>query len=419
MVIKNLFPKDHQRYLSLPLLGNTLDGFSAFLSNLGYQRSTARARMRSIAIIEHLLQNQGCHNIAEITRARLYACIQSSDKSGKSGLISAALKLLERYFDEQNLFPHQVQEQINPIEKKLTDYGDYLRKVRGLSSKTIQDHLLTASRFLAGFKKQGGLFYLPKLTAQDIEDFVRDTGNRVGRATLQHVIAYLRSFLRFLAVRGEIPMGLDSQIDTPRIYRHEQLPRTFSWEIVQRLLESVDRSTTIGKRDYAMLLLIATYGLRVSEVVGLKLENIEWKANCLHIFQPKTLAPLLLPLIDVVGDGIIDYLRHGRPSVAHREIFVRHEAPMTVLSRSAVYGAFKRSIQRSGLSIPLQGPHCLRHSYAVHLLRQGVSLKTIGDVLGHRSFESTSVYTRLNVNDLRSVPLTLPTLSTSTQEELS
>lgn len=419
MFIKDLFPKDHQRYLSLPLLGNTLDGFSTFLSKLGYQPSTARARLRSVAVIDHRLQKQGCHNIAEITRAKLHACVPPLDKSGENCLASRALKSLERYFDEQKLLPPRAQEQPSQVEEKLSDYGGYLQKVRGLAPTTVQSHLLTASRFLAGFKKRGGLFYLQKLTVRDIENFVRSEGNRVERATLRHITAYLRSFLRFLAARGEAPTGLDSQIDTPRVYRDEQLPRTLPWEIVQALLQSVDRSRAIGKRDYAILLLIATYGLRVSEVVSFKLEDIAWNANCLHVFQRKTVTPLMLPLTEAVGNAIIDYIRHGRPSVSHREIFVRHEAPMASLTKAAVCGVFRRCVQRSGLPIPLQGPHCLRHSYAIHLLRQGVSIKTIGDVLGHRSFESTSVYLRLNIDDLRTVPLSLPTLSVLAGEEWS
>lgn len=419
MFIEDLFPKDHQRYLSLPLLGNALDGFSTFLAKLGYQHSTVRARVRSAVLIDDRLQKQDCHNIAEITRARLYACVLPLDKSSKNCKASAAVKLLERYFDEQKILPPRDREQPNPIEENLIYYCDYLDNVRGLAPHTVQGHLLTASRFLTRFKSRGGLFYLPKLTTQDIEDFIRDTGSRVERETLRHVIAHLRSYLRFLAARGEAPAGLDDQIDTPRIYRDEKLPRALPWETVHLLLQSIDRSTAIGKRDYAMLLCIATYGLRVSEVVGLKLEDIKWRANCLHVFQRKTVTPLMLPLTDAVGNGIIDYIHDGRPSTSYREIFVRHDAPITALTTKAVSGAFRRSILRSGLSIPLQGPHCLRHSYAVHLLRQGVSLKTIGDVLGHRSLESTCVYLRLNIDDLRTVPLNLPILSAPAQEDLS
>jgi len=207
------------------------------------------------------------------------------------------------------------------------------------------------------------------------------------------------------------PSGLDTQIDTPRLYREERLPRALPWETVRALLCSVNRSTPVGLRDYAMLLLIATYGLRTSEVVGLTLEAIEWRAKRLRVHQCKTAAPLWLPLTDAVGDSLTEYLRNGRPSVPYREVFVRHRTPPGVLMGSGVTNAFQAWARRSGLEIPFHGPHCLRHSYAVHLLRQGVSLKTIGDVLGHRSPESTCVYLRLSVEDLRGVALGLPASS--------
>jgi site-specific recombinase XerD len=250
---------------------------------------------------------------------------------------------------------------------------------------------------------------LGKLVPHDIEAFVRVTGERIGRASLQHTVAQLRGVLRFLAATGETPPGLDTQIDTPRVYRGEQLPRALPWETVREFLRSIDQSTPLGMRDYAMFLLIVTYGLRASDIVALRLDDIEWRAGRICVAQRKTSAPLLLPLTDEVGATLIEYLRRSRPSLPHREVFLRARAPTGILKPTAVTEAFQAWSRRSGLRIPFQGPHCLRHSFAVHLLRQGVSLKTIGDVLGHRSAESTCVYLRLAVEDLRDVALPLPT----------
>jgi site-specific recombinase XerD len=185
--------------------------------------------------------------------------------------------------------------------------------------------------------------------------------------------------------------------------------------MIRKLLDSIDRSTSMGKRDYAMMLLIATYGLRSSEVAGLKFDDIQWRTNRLRVFQPKTTSPLILPLVDEVGKAILDYLQSGRPAVPCRQVFVRHKIPIGNLERTGVTDAFQSCVRKSGLPIPFQGPHCLRHSYAVYLLRQGTSIKVIGDVLGHRSFESTCVYLRLGIEDLRAVPLSLPTPSNNTE----
>ncbi len=225
---------------------------------------------------------------------------------------------------------------------------------------------------------------------------------------LSPFLPQLRAFLRFLATQHETRTGLDVEIDTPRLYRGEKLPRSLSWEVVRDFLTSIDRTSPRGMRDYAMFLLIVTYGLRASEIVSLTLDDVGWRTARIHVPQRKTKGPLLLPLTDEVGDCLIQYLRRARPSLPHRELFLRARAPVGVLKPTAVTEAFQIWSKRSGLEIPFQGAHCLRHSYAVHLLREGTSLKVIGDILGHRSAESTCVYLRLAVEDLRGVALSLP-----------
>jgi integrase len=164
----------------------------------------------------------------------------------------------------------------------------------------------------------------------------------------------------------------------------------------------------MGRRDYAMLLLVTTYGLRSGEVVGLRLEDIEWRADRLRVRRPKVHAPLVLPLTSEVGAALLDYLQNGRPKEPYREVFLRVRAPVAPLKRTALTQALRGWVRRSELPIPFAGAHCLRHSLAIHLLRQGTSLKAIGDLLGHRSAESTCVYLRLHVEDLRGVALPLP-----------
>ena len=181
-----------------------------------------------------------------------------------------------------------------------------------------------------------------------------------------------------------------------------------TWQTVLGFLNAIDRATTIGRRDYAMFLLIATYGLRTSEVVALTVDDIQWRERTIRVTRSKIGRPLLLPLTEEVGAAVIDYLQHGRPALARREVFLRVRPPQGALQPTAVTEAFQAWTRHSGLPIPFHGPHCLRHSLAVHLLRQGTALKAIGDLLGHRSAESTCVYLRLQVDDLRDVALELP-----------
>jgi site-specific recombinase XerD len=157
-----------------------------------------------------------------------------------------------------------------------------------------------------------------------------------------------------------------------------------------------------------MFFLMATYGLRNCDITDLTLSDIHWSAGEIRLVQRKTGHPLVLPLTDAVGSVLLHYLRNGRAHSAYRQLFLRAVAPISPLGRTAVTDAFRARVKRSGLTIPFRGSHCLRHSYAIHLLRQGTSIKTIGDLLGHRTAESTSVYLRLAIDDLREVGLAVP-----------
>jgi integrase len=157
-----------------------------------------------------------------------------------------------------------------------------------------------------------------------------------------------------------------------------------------------------------MLLLIATYGLRCCEVVALALDDIHWRQRRIQVPQRKTGSVLFLPLKDEVGAALESYLRQARPASPRREIFLRARAPSGPLKPTAVSNAFEWWAKKSKLGIPYKGAHCLRHSYAVNLLRRGTPLKTIGDILGHRMAESTCMYLGLALEDLRAVALPVP-----------
>jgi len=406
-MLKYFCKRKYKLYLSLPVLGSTLEGFTEFLLQLEYSPAAIQRRLHVTPLIDSQLQKHRCHSINDLNRIILHKCNPNSRESATKIEIAATIKLLERYLEKCGIFPPKITSQ---LEQKLEGYSSYLSEACGFSLPTVRAHCLIASRFISKFNRNGCWDDLSRLTSIDIEDFLRDSAKKVGRDRLRHIAACLRSYLRFLFMHGEVSAGIDKQVDTPHVYREEKLPRTLAWEIVHTLLASIDRTTALGKRDYAMLLLIATYGLRAGEVVSLKLEDIEWEANYIKVFQHKSSSILFLPLINSVGESILEYLRYGRPKVNCREIFVRHRTPRGTLKSTAVSEVFQACSRRSGLEIPFQGPHCMRHSFAVHLLRQGVPLKTIGDILGHKDLQSTCTYLRLNLEDLRSVPLCIPTL---------
>ena len=241
-----------------------------------------------------------------------------------------------------------------------------------------------------------------------IEAFLRQAARTNNRFSLQQIVAALRGFLQRQHAQGILKQPLHEQIDTPRIYRLEKLPRALPWEQVKALLRSIAHSKSDDQRDFTLLYLAARYGLRSGELVRLTLDDIDWRAGILHVQQTKTKQTLQLPLTDEAGDILTRYLQSSRPKSSFRELFLRHKAPTGPLTNKGVYHILQKRIHDSGLNIPPVGCHALRHSLAVHFLRRGVALGTIGEVLGHRDTESTGVYLRLAVEDLREVGLPVP-----------
>ena len=197
-------------------------------------------------------------------------------------------------------------------------------------------------------------------------------------------------------------------IDAPRVYRGELPPRALPWPLVQQLLRSIDRSSQLGWRDYAILHLMAHYGLRPSEIVTLTLGSIDWQAETLSVKQRKTRSDLVLPLAPQTMRILSRYLRCGRPGGSRRELFLRGRTPAGPLTHNGVCGLYQKRARESGLPLHETSSYCLRHSFAMRLLDRGVGIKVIGDLLGHRTLESTCVYLRLQIGALRDVALPLP-----------
>ena len=402
-MLRSLLPKAHHKFLSLPLLGPITDGFDDWLAASGFTRGSRKFSIRMLPQVDANLRRRRIDEVAKLNHAVLHDCWKALMKIYPCG--AGTVHTLERYLVAGGLIVDG--RQTTPQTSTLSeDYTNHLRQVRGFSASTVSSHRRTAQCFLQHLKESG--IAVGRIRASSIETYISKAGRRLSRASLQHDIAALRGFLRFLTTDGRLPAGLDLQIDTPRLYRLEQLPRSLPWETVRTLLQSIDTRSPMGLRDYAMFLLIATYGLRASEVVAVGLDDIHWRRGVLRIHQRKTSSPLELPLTNEVLSALVKHLKRTPPPDSYRRVFLRMRAPMGLLKPTAVTEAFQSLVRKSGLSISYQGPHCIRHSYAVHLLKSGTPLKTIGDILGHRTAESTSMYLRLATGDLREVALEIP-----------
>src|SRR5438876_5482711 len=406
-MLHSIFPQVDHKFLSMPLLGPVADGFDDWLATNGY---TCSSRKHAIQVLRHIdldLRRRRISEIAKLTHAILDDCWRDRNKlfPGDAGTV----RTLERYLITNSMIAVAETGGV-PIGSAaavlVNEYANYLCEVGGFAVSTIRHHRYVSRCFLDHLDSKK--VSLRSIQPSDLETYILQAGKRLSRASLQQEIAPLRGFLRFLAMDGRVPHGLDRQIDTPRLYRLEQLPRALPWDTVKALLRSIDTTSAIGLRDYAMLLLIATYGLRASDVVAITLDDIRWRQGSLCIHQRKTSSPLELPLTHEVAAAIVKHLKRTPPPEPHRRIFLRMHAPTGVLKPRAIGDVFHSRVGKSGLSIPLQGAHCLRHSVARQLLNRETSLKTIGDILGHRTAKSTLTYLRLATEDLRDVALEVP-----------
>jgi len=404
-MLLQLRPRSYQNYLSLPILGLILDEFTSWSFQRGYTIGTIKNQLKDARKLDNYFIQQGVQALEELTHRSFETAWHYYRLKGN---LASTIRQIELFLDEtRGLAP------IEPLPKtpamlEVERYREYLRDIRGVSASTIQSHSSYTQEFLEYLGYDTNRNTIKFLTSKDIESFIGICSKRMNRYSLQHLVAYLRSFLKFKYEEGVLTTPLYAMIDTPRTYRLEKLPRAYSWETVNMLLLSIDRSNAHGIRDYTILYLMATYGLRASEITSLTLDDIDWKNGVIRIPQQKTSIQLILPLTGAAGEVLIRYLKKSRPHTLYRQLFLRIRAPYGPLKPTAIHDILESRIRLSSFDIQYNGTHCLRHSCAVHLLRQGSSLKAIGDILGHRDAESTCIYLRLAVDDLREVALPIP-----------
>jgi site-specific recombinase XerD len=245
---------------------------------------------------------------------------------------------------------------------------------------------------------------LDAITVKHIRSFLTNL-HGLKRSSVSHFASILRCFLRYLHMLGKVDADLPRRIDAPIVYRMSEPRVVLAEDTVERLLGSVDRSIPLGKRDYGMLLLSARYGLRPSDIMALRPEQLRWRAHAITIIQSKTQRPLELPLLADVDEALVDYLRNGRPASTAREVFVRHRAPLVRLT--TLNDVLERAFRSARIPLPARclGFGLFRHSAATRMLGRGARIDVISDVLGHASVETTRIYAQVDLVGLRSVAM--------------
>jgi site-specific recombinase XerD len=296
---------------------------------------------------------------------------------------------------------------LTPVERCLHRFEQYLRQERALANVTITYYLLFVRSFL-NYRFGNGSVQLRRLCLQDIVRFVQYEAPRLHLKRAKLLTTALRSFLQYARYRGDLRLDLAAAVPPVANWSMTSIPRAIPPDQVRGLLASINRRTAIGRRDYAILLLLARLGLRASEVVLLELDDIDWQAGCFSV-RGKGGRRTELPLPNDVGKAIAEYLRYSRPRSSSRRVFLRGRAPIRgFLGQSAIGSLVRHSLKRAGIKAPTKGAHQFRHGLATQLLRHGASLTEIGEVLGHRSPETTKIYAKVDLDALRMLALPWP-----------
>lgn len=383
--------------------------FASWASEQGYAFAPLRQRVRIAAGFSRWLGEKALHPDAVGSRhcaqylryrgRRLRSC------SGDDVALTQFLEFLRRrgVTPAEKIPPVR----LTPVEQCAQRFEQYLREERQLSTATQVNYLPFIREFLTGRFGEGSV-KLASLRASDVTGFVQRRAPRLHRKRAQLLTAGLRSFLRYARYRGEIRADLAAAVPSVANWSMPSIPRAIAPDQVRQLLRQVDRSTAVGRRDYAILLLLARLGLRASEVVRLELEDIDWKAGSLSVCG-KGGRHSQLPLPQEVGDAIVAYLQRGRPRSLSRRVFLTAKAPIRgFLGPSAISTVVRHALGHAGIDAPTRGAHQFRHGLATEMLRRGASLTEIGELLGHRSPETTKIYTKVDLAALRTLALPWP-----------
>jgi len=294
-----------------------------------------------------------------------------------------------------------------PISAMLESYCHYRRVHNGISEGTLVRDVETARGFLTQLSR--GRKSVSKAASRDVDAFVQGLATRMSARTVADTCSSLRAFLRFLQMTGRIGTDLASSVVAPRYRTDERPPRTLPWQDVQRILHSISRSEAPGKRDFAIVLLLAAYGLGAAEVLAIRLEDLDWRGGVLKIHRPKTGVVIELPLLPAVAKALTAYLRWERPPArATRALFLRKNMPCKPMTSAAIRYRIRHYARLAGIPRKVIGAHAFRHSHATRQIDSGANVEVVSDILGHRSSSSTSVYVRVAMTRLRAVALPVP-----------
>jgi site-specific recombinase XerD len=394
-------PRTAERFRSGPM-GPHMQLVSNDLFKDGYTRRSIRYHLRIIDHFGHWLKKRG-QTTEDITsdHVRRYVRQRGSIRNGDAGALIHLLRLLRK----EGKAPEEPAGELVPVQQMTTEFTRYLQEERALAPSTIATYSDYSKRFLL-WRFGSRRIDLSSLRAGDVVKFVQHQSTAVRSEAIKNITTALRSFLTYLRYRGYIAVDLAAVVPRVANWSQSPIPKGLPPEDVRRVVESCDRKTPVGRRDYAILLLLARLGLRAGEIALMSLDDIDWEGGCLTV-HGKGGKRHQLPLPADVGKAIAAYLRAGRQQIPTRRLFVCAQAPFRAFkNHGPVSDVVKHALARAGVKSLRRGAHQFRHALACQLLRRGASLVEIGGVLRHESVHTTAIYAKVDFAAL--TPLAQP-----------
>jgi integrase/recombinase XerD len=401
--------KDPQTVLKMHAgpLGPYIDCYAAEMCAEGYAHGSAVEQIRLVADFSSWLgKNQIKPQELTAEHLRSYLRSRALDRStGRSD--HAALKRLLNLLARQGVTPEPSLPSLTPSEQLQKEFGVYLRQERALAASTVVVYLSFVGDFLVECFGAGPVD-LSVLCAAAVTGFVQRRAPSIHSKRVQLMTTALRSFLRFVRYRGDVDADLAACVPSVASWSLSTVPKDLPAKQVELALASCNRQTALGRRDFAILLLLARLGLRAGEVAALTLQDLNWQAGSITV-REKAGRYSQLPLPMAVGEAIVDYLRNGRPSSSSKHVFLRGRAPASGFKgHEAISAVVKYALKRTGIDSPRKGAHQFRHGFACKMLRQGASLAEIGEILRHRNPQTTAIYAKVDLVSLATLALPWP-----------
>jgi site-specific recombinase XerD len=396
-------------------LGPHFDGFAAYLKEKGYSWNTATQILGKCCLFNNFLIDTNITSCKRITPSLIETFLDHHLANFRTTCLSYCPRIQTRGMLNK-LFSYLIEsgviKQAKPKIKRtryswvLEPYIQHLRDECGFTEGTIQRARNQLCPFLEGLGEKVIRKQLKALKPETVERYMKKHMNETPE-NLRRLVATLRRFLRFCVRKGYVSKDLSGLVPSIPSYRLVSLPKGINESALQRMLNAIDKSTPKGTRDYAILLLMMAYGVRGKQVAELLLEDINWQRATIRIRPLKGGKEAMLPLLEAVGDSIVEYLRHRKKN-EFREIFLSSKAPFNPLSSNAISNIIRQYMDRAGIKVPRSGSHTLRHSWAIRALAHDNPIKAIADVLGHRCINTTFIYAKADLKTLRQVTMPWP-----------